>query len=86
MYAQVKDKLQEKKILEKKYEGYDLEEDGLLTYKSRMYIPNVVDLRRFFIDEICKTPYSGHPGYQKMIVLWREIHMAWGTTIDILTP
>ena len=49
MYAQVKDKSQQQN-LEKKYEGYKLEEDGFLTYKSRMYIPNVVDLRRVVMD------------------------------------
>ena len=33
MYVQIKDKLQQK-ILEKKYAGYKLEEDELLTYKN----------------------------------------------------
>ena len=60
LYVWVKDKLQQK-ILEKKYEGYKLEEDGLLTYKNIIYIPNVVDLRRIVMDEIHQAPYSGHP-------------------------
>ena len=51
MYEQVKDKLQQQS-LEKKYEGYKLEEDGLLTYKGRIYIPNVADLRRVVMDKI----------------------------------
>ena len=61
LYEQVKDKLQQQS-LKKKYEGYKLEEDGLLTYKSRIYIPNVADLRRAVTDEIHQAPYSGHPG------------------------
>ena len=36
MYELVKDKLQQQS-LEKRYEGYKLEEDGLLTYKNRIY-------------------------------------------------
>ena len=36
LYEQVKDKLQQQ-ILEKRYEGYKLEEDGILTYKGRIY-------------------------------------------------
>ena len=40
LYEQVKDKLQQQS-LEKRYEGYKLEEDGLLTFKGRVYIPNV---------------------------------------------
>ena len=62
MYVQVKNKLQQQS-LEKRYEGYKLEEDGLLTYKNRIYIPSVAYLRRIFMDEIHQTPYSGHLGY-----------------------
>ena len=68
---QVKEKLQQKH-LEKRYEGYNLEEDGLLTYKNRIYIPNVADLRRVVMDEIHQPPYSGHPGYQKTIATSRK--------------
>ena len=50
MYEQVKDKLQQPS-LKKKYEGYKLEEDGLLTYKGRNYIPNVADLSVEIIDQ-----------------------------------
>ena len=64
LYEQVKGKLQQQS-LEKRYEGYKLEEDGLLTYKGRIYIPDVAYLRRIVMDEIRQAPYSGHPGYQK---------------------
>ena len=47
LYEQVKDKLQQKRI-EKRHEGYKLEEYGLLTYKNGIYISNVAYLRRFF--------------------------------------
>ena len=46
-----------------------MEEDGLLTYKNRFYIPNIEDLRRVFMDEIHQDPYSGHPRYQKTIAI-----------------
>ena len=59
MYEHVKDKLQQQS-LEKKYEGYKLEEDGILTYKGRIYIANVADLRRVIMDEIHQAPYFGH--------------------------
>ena len=48
MHVQVKDKLQQQ-IIEKRYEGYKLEEDGLLSYKGRIYIPNVAELMRVFM-------------------------------------
>ena len=59
-------------VTQKKYEGYKLEEDGLLTYKGRIYIPNVSDLRRVVMDEIHQAPYSGHLGYQKTIATARK--------------
>ena len=54
-----------------KYEGYQMTEGGLLTYKDRLYIPNCDDLKRFIMDEL-KRPYTGHPGYQKMITATRK--------------
>ena len=58
--------------LEKKYEGYKLEEDGIITYKNRIYIPNVANLRSIDMVEIHQPPYSGHPGYQKTIATARK--------------
>jgi hypothetical protein len=50
-----------------KYEGYQMTEGGLLTYRDRLYIPNCDDLKRFVMDGLHKRLYTGHPGYQKMI-------------------
>ena len=71
LYEQVKDKLQQQS-LEQRYEGYKLEEDGLLTYKGIIYIPDVADLRRVVMDEIHQTPYPSHRGYQKTIATARK--------------
>jgi hypothetical protein len=40
---------------------------GLLTYKRRLYIPDCDKLKRSIMDDLHKIPYTGHPGYQKMI-------------------
>ena len=82
MYVQVTDKLQQQS-LEKKYEGYKLEEDGLLTYKNGIYIPNVAELRRIVMDEIYQAPYSGHPRYQKTIATSRKQHFWPGLKKDM---
>ena len=82
MYVQVKDKLQQQS-LQKKYGGYNLEEDGILTYKNIIYIPNVADLRRVFMDEIHQAPSSGHPGYQKTIAIARKQYFWPGMKRDM---
>jgi hypothetical protein len=55
-----------------KYEGYQMIDGGLLTYRNRLYIPDCDDLKRFIMDELHKRPYTGHPGYQKMITATRK--------------
>ena len=82
LYEQVKDRLQQQG-LEKRYEGYELEEDGLLTYKGRIYISNVADLRRVVMDEIHQAPYSGHPRYQKTIATDRKQYFWKGMKKDM---
>ena len=69
--------------LEKKYEEYKLEEEGLLTYKSVTYIPNVAYLRRVVMDEIYQAPYSGHLGYQKTITTARKQYFWPGMKKDM---
>jgi hypothetical protein len=56
-----------------KYMGYQLLNDGLLTYKGRLYILNCDDLKRFMMYELHKIPDTGHPGYRKMITTTRKL-------------
>ena len=51
---------------------YSLNEKGVLLYKDRLYIPNVPNINLLILNEIHKTPYSGHPGYQKTITMLRN--------------
>jgi hypothetical protein len=56
-----------------KYEGYQLLNDGLLTYKGRLYIRNCDELKKFMMDGLHKRPYNGHHGYKKMIIASRKL-------------
>jgi hypothetical protein len=56
-----------------KYEGYQLLNDGMLTYKGRLYVPNSDYLNRFILDEVHKIPYIGYPGYQKIITATKNL-------------
>ena len=44
--------------------GYSLNEDEFLLFKDKLYVPNVPKVKLLILDEVHKTPYSGHPGYQ----------------------
>ena len=50
-----------------RYSEFSLEEDGVLRYRHRIYIPNNPELRRQILGEFHSTPYSGHPGVTKML-------------------
>jgi hypothetical protein len=55
-----------------KYEGYQMLDEGLLTYKNILYISGCDDLKRFIMDELHKRPYTSHTGYHKMITATRK--------------
>jgi hypothetical protein len=66
-----------------KYEGYQILEEGFLTYKNRLYILNCNDLKKFIMDELHKRPYIGRLGYQKMITTTRKQFYWLGLKKDI---
>jgi hypothetical protein len=51
---------------------YNIDKNGILRFKNRIYVPNYVDLKLVILNELHKNPYSGHPGYQKMITTLRK--------------
>jgi hypothetical protein len=65
------------------YEDYQLLNDGLLTYKGRLYILKCDDLKRFLMDKLHKIPYTSHHGYQKMITTTRKLFYCPGMKKDI---
>jgi hypothetical protein len=50
-----------------------IDKNGLLRFKNRIYIPDSTELKLTVLDEVHKKPYSGHPGYQKMITTLRKL-------------
>ena len=51
---------------------YSLNAKEFLLYKDKMYVPIVPKVKLLILDEIHKTPYSGHLGYQKTITMLRK--------------
>ena len=54
----------------KKY--FSLNRRWLLLHKRRLYIPTSSDIKLISMEKLHKRPYSGHPGYQKMITMTRK--------------
>ena len=66
-FLQTKENLQQADV-PKKYKDYQLEEDRLLRFKNRVYIPDSSELRKLVLQEMHDVPYAGHPGYQKTVI------------------
>ena len=49
--------------------GYSLNKKGLILYKNRSYVPKV---KLIILNEIHKSPYFGHRGYQKTIIMLQK--------------
>jgi hypothetical protein len=76
-YLKVTSNLQNGRQLDPKYEGYNLETDGLLRYRGRMYIPENEDIRSIILKEAHRSLYYVHPGVMKMYVEMKKLFF-WG--------
>jgi hypothetical protein len=65
-YMELVTKLQQG-IMQQKVEYYELENDGILLYKNKIYVPNTHELKSMILKEMHNVPYFGHPGYQKTV-------------------
>jgi hypothetical protein len=48
------------------FEGFRFDDDGLLRFKNRIYIPPNDELRSVILREAHKVGYMSHPGVTKM--------------------
>ena len=74
-YVEVLKKIQEDRLFQQQKE-YKVEEIGLLWSKEILYVPKGGDIRSNILTEFHRNPYSGHPGYQKMILAVKK-HFLW---------
>ena len=61
------------KVTDNEYEivktDFSLNEKGLMLYKNKLYVPNIPEIKLLILNEVHKSPYFGHPWYQKMITM-----------------
>jgi hypothetical protein len=67
-YKELVAKLQQDN-LQQKIEEYKPDNDKIIMYKGRIYVPNSQELKNLILGEMHNVPYVGHPGYQKTIAV-----------------
>lgn len=65
-------------------QGYELNAVGILCYQKRIYVPSQGDIKEKILDEYHKSPYAGHPGYQKLITSLRKEYHWPGMKRDVI--
>ena len=51
--------------------AFKVDQKGFIWFKDRLYVPNVLEIKLFIMNEMHKHPFAGHPGYQKMVTALR---------------
>ena len=52
--------------------AFKVDQKGFIWFKDRLYVPNVLEIKFFIMNEMHKPPFAGHPGYQKMVTALRK--------------
>ena len=58
-----------------KYEEYHIENDSIVLYNDRIYVPKSLESRKIIMHEMHNVPYYGLPDYQQtIVVIWKQYH------------
>jgi hypothetical protein len=65
-YKEVKDFIGQNTMMVPKFDGFIVDNDRLLRFKTRIYVPPNDELRILILNEAHKAVYMDHPGVMKM--------------------
>jgi hypothetical protein len=65
-YKEVKDFIRQNKMMVPKFDGFTVDNDGLLIFKGQIYVPPNDKLRSLIPNEAHRVVYMAHPGVTKM--------------------
>ena len=55
-------------------DDYSFDDDGVLRYQSRIYVPNCEGLQKVVLEEMHCNPFLGHLGVNKMMADLRPLY------------
>jgi len=83
-YKEVQDFIRQNTMIVPRYEGYSLDNDGLLRFRGRIYVPPNDELRMLILSEAHRVVYMAHPGVTKMRVDLKLLFVWKGMKADIV--
>jgi hypothetical protein len=70
-------------IKEEKSSGFSEDDEGVLWYKGRIYVPNIKELKDKILHEAHESAYSIHPGGNKMYHNLKATYWWYGMKRDV---
>jgi hypothetical protein len=67
-----------------RFEGFTLDDDGLLRFKNRIYVPPNDKLRSLILNEAHIAVYMAHPGVTKIRADLKPLFFWKGMKVDIV--
>jgi hypothetical protein len=72
-------------MLVPKFEGYTLDNDGLMRYNNQIYVPPNNELISLILNEAHRALYMAHPGVMKMRADLNPLFLWKGMKADIVS-
>ena len=73
----------EELIKQGKSTDYEINKDGFLTFKKRIFVPNRMELKESILNKYHQSNYSEHPRYSKMLTAIIKNYFWLGMRRDI---
>jgi transposase InsO family protein len=84
-YKEVQDNIRKDTMMVPKFEGYTLDNDGLVRYNNKIYIPPNDELINLILSEAHRAVYMAHPGVMKMRENLKPLFFWKGMKEDIVS-
>jgi hypothetical protein len=83
-YKEVKDFIEQNTMIVPRFEGFTLDDDGLLRFKNQIYVPPNDKLRSLILNEAHIAVYMAHPGVTKIRADLKPLFFWKGMKVDIV--
>jgi hypothetical protein len=82
-YKEAKDFIGNNTMMVPRFGGFTFDDDGLLIFKNKIYIPLNDELRSLIINEAHRQMYIAHPGVTRMREILKSLFLWKGMKEDI---
>jgi hypothetical protein len=83
-YKEVKDFIGQNTKMVPRFEGFTLNDDGILRFKNQIYVPPNDELSILILNKAHKAMYMAHPRVTKMRVDFKPLFFWKGIKVDIV--